>query len=151
MRLARITPAATPLEIGTDVGAAFDGGDPAGVPGGVVGSLVGGLVDAPPPPTPPSEPTIYVVSGQLERPGKLVHVDPVYPSIATAARVEGIVILEAIIDGDGNVDELRVLRSVPLLDDAAVDAVKSWKYEPTIVGGKAVPIQMTVTVKFALA
>ena len=89
--------------------------------------------------------------GKLERPEKLVHIDPVYPAIATATRVEGLVILEATIDGEGNVGKLRVLRSIPLLDAAAVDAVKRWKYEPTVIGGTPVSVLMTVTVKFALA
>lgn len=125
-------------------------GTEGGVPGGVVGGLVGG-VPAPPEPKPADPPIVYIVRGEFDRPDKLVHVDPVYPTIAATARVEGIVILEATIDGEGNVQDLRVLRSVPLLDEAAVDAVRHWKYEPTIIGGSPVPIQMTVTVRFALA
>ena len=75
---------------------------------------------------------------------------PAYPDIAKQARVQGIVILEAIIDPGGNVTNVRVLRSIPLLDQAAIAAVKQWKYEPTLLNGVPVPIVMTVTVNFAL-
>ena len=158
MRLAELAPVAIPVTTMGSVdlaelgGYTFDHGVDEGVPGGVVGGLVGGLGEAPAVSSPATaEPTIYVVSGELERPNKLVHIDPVYPGIASVARVEGLVILEATIDGEGNVENVRVVRSIPLLDAAALDAVRSWKYEPTIIGGKPVPIQMTVTVKFALA
>jgi protein TonB len=154
-RLAELAPAIMPATIAPEMSFGFDSGFAkgvdAGVPGGVIGGLVGGLPAAPAPPEIDAAPTIYVVSGELRPPDKLVHVDPVYPAIATAARVEGIVILEAVIDRDGNVDELRVLRSIPLLDEAAIEAVRCWKYEPTFIAGKPVPIQMTVTVRFALA
>ncbi len=76
--------------------------------------------------------------------------DPIYPAIAIQGRVEGFVILETIIDVSGNVRGLRVLRSVPLLDKAAMDAVREWKYEPTLLNGQPVPIVMTVTVRFVL-
>lgn len=151
MRFAAIVASTIPIEMGDFTGAGFDEGVAGGVPGGVIGGLVGGLGEIPARSVPEPEPTIYVVSGELKRPEKLVHVDPVYPPIATAARVEGLVILEATIDGEGNVGNLRVLRSIPLLDGAALEAVKCWKYAPTIIGSKPVPILMTVTVKFALA
>ena len=142
-------PPTIPVDIDEVTGFGFDEGVEDGVPGGVIGGLVGGLGGIPAPSEP--EPTIYVVSGELERPEKIVHIDPVYPAIATAARVEGLVILEATINGEGNVENLRILRSIPLLDAAAVEAVKCRKYEPTVIGGTPVPILMTVIVKFALA
>ena len=77
--------------------------------------------------------------------------DVAEPDIAKQARVQGIVILEAIIDPQGNVTNVRVLRSIPLLDQSAIDAVKQWKYEPTLLNGVPVPIVMTVTVNFALS
>ena len=152
MRLAELVASAIPVEpfdIAEFTGFGFDERVEGGVPGDVIGGWVGGLGGTPAPKEP--EPTIYVVRGKLERPEKLVHIDPVYPAIATATRVEGLVILEATIDGEGNVGKLRVLRSIPLLDAAAVDAVKRWKYEPTVIGGTPVSVLMTVTVKFALA
>jgi TonB family protein len=92
----------------------------------------------------------YRVGGNLRPPKKLKDVPPVYPAIAQAARVQGVVILEATIDESGNVSDTRVLRSIPLLDQAAIDAVKQWQYEPTLMNGVAVPIIMTMTVNFSL-
>jgi protein TonB len=69
---------------------------------------------------------------------------------ARAAHKEGLVILEATIDEQGNVTETRLLRSIPLLDEAAVAAVRQWKFSPTLLNGVPVPIVMTVTVNFTL-
>jgi protein TonB len=77
-------------------------------------------------------------------------VAPVYPEIARSARVGGVVILEAMIAADGSVRNVRVLRSIPLLDQAALDAVKQWRFTPTLLNGEAIPVVMTVTVMFAL-
>jgi protein TonB len=117
------------------------------VPGGVLSDMVGGIPDPPPPP-PKQEPVR--VGGHIKSPKKIENVPPVYPDIARQARVEGMVILEAIIDPRGNVTNLRVLKSVPLLDKAAIESVKQWKYEPTLLNGIPVPIVMTVTVAFRL-
>jgi len=75
---------------------------------------------------------------------------PVYPPIAESARVQGVVIIEATIGVDGTVTDAKVLRSIPLLDQAALDAVRQWRYTPTLVEGTAVPVIMTVTVNFTL-
>ena len=77
-------------------------------------------------------------------------VEPVYPSIAQTARVQGSVILDATISPAGRVTSVKILRSIPLLDQAAVDAVKQWEFAPTVVNGVAVPVIMTVTVSFTL-
>ena len=122
-----------------------------GVPGGVIGGLVGGLGEPTPPPAPAVERGPIRIAGTLGPPAKLVHVDPIYPDIAAGARVEGLVILEATIDGAGKVKDLRIIKSVPLLDDAATAAVRQWEYAPTIVAGNPVSILMTVTVTFSLA
>jgi protein TonB len=106
------------------------------------------LPTPPPPPVPPQTPRRLV--GGMEPPRRVVNVDPVYPQIARAARVEGVVILEATIDARGRVVDVRVLRSVPLLDQAAMDAVRQWIYTPTLLNGAPVPIVMTVTVNFRL-
>ena len=100
------------------------------------------------PPAPPREP--LHVGGHVEAPRKVTDVRPVYPPIALRARVEGIVILEAVIGADGRVERVRVLRSVPLLDQAAVDAVQQWVFQPTRLNGEAIPVVMTVTVDFRL-
>ncbi len=86
--------------------------------------------------------------GEGAAPTRRVYVEPIYPEIAKRAGVSGVVVLEAIIDSNGNVTNVRVVRSRPLLDQAAMDAVREWKYEPTVSNGVPVPIVMTVTVIF---
>ena len=119
-----------------------------GVPGGVVGGVVGGLPEAPPPPPPPQAPVR--VGGNIKQPTKTRDVKPIYPPIAQSARVQGVVIIEATIGPDGRVKEAKVLRSIPLLDQAALDAVKQWQFTPTLLNGVPVPVIMTVTVNFTL-
>ena len=75
---------------------------------------------------------------------------PVYPPIAQSARVQGAVVLEAVIDENGDVANARVLRSIPLLDAAALDAASRWQFTPTDVDGRTVAVVMTVTVNFVL-
>jgi protein TonB len=90
------------------------------------------------------------VGGAIKAPTQISKVQPIYPPIAQSARVSGVVILEAVIGADGRVADARVLRSIPLLDQAAVDAVRQWVYTPTLLNGVPVPIIMTVTVTFTL-
>jgi TonB family protein len=90
------------------------------------------------------------VGGEIKAPAQTKRVVPPYPSEAQAAGVQGIVIMEATIGVDGKVTDVRVLRSIPLLDKAAMDAVRQFEYTPTVVNGVAVPVLMTVTVNFAL-
>jgi periplasmic protein TonB len=131
------------IDLGVEGGVA--GGVEGGVPGGVVGGVVGGLPDAPPP-------TQAVrVGGQIKEPKKLKNVAPVYPDIAKQARVQGVVILECTISPQGKVTDVKVLRGIPLLDAAAIDAVKQWVYTPTLLNGVPVPVIMTVTVNFKLS
>ena len=88
------------------------------------------------------------VGGDVRAPVKLVDVRPVVPDAAVRAGVKGVVILELTIDQDGAVQEARVLRSVPMLDQAAVDAARQWRFEPTQLNGQPVPVIMTATVSF---
>lgn len=119
--------------------------------GGVIGGLPDAIPDAPPPPPPPApKPVPLRVGGVVRPPQKLHHVNPTYPPIALSARVEGYVILEALIGEDGRVRDVRVLRSTRLLDQAAEDAVKQWRFRPTLLNEQAVPVLMTVTVSFSL-
>jgi len=131
------------------VGEGVPGGVEGGVPGGVVGGVVGGLPEAPPPPPPPPSAPVRV-GGNIKQPNKTRDVKPVYPPIAQSARVQGVVIIEATIGPDGRVKEAKVLRSIPLLDQAALDAVKQWQFTPTLLNGVPVPVIMTVTVNFTL-
>ena len=125
------------------------GGVAGGIPGGAVGGVVGGIPAPPPPPPPKQEPVR--VGGQIKEPKKIKDVRPVYPPIAQSARVQGVVILEATIGTDGKVKDVKVLRSIPLLDQAAIDAVRQWEYTPTLLNNVPVPVIMTVTVQFTLS
>ena len=77
--------------------------------------------------------------------------NPIYPAVAQSAKVQGVVILEVLIGTDGKVTNARVRRSVPLLDQAAIDAVMQWEFTPTLLNGQPVPVLMTMTVQFTLA
>ncbi len=115
---------------------------------GVIGGIDGGVPQPPSPPAPvPQRP---VRLSAYEMPRKVHDVAPRYPELAQRANIEGVVIIEAVIAVDGTVRDARVLRSQPLLDHAALDAVKQWRYAPTRLGGVAVPVIVTVTVQFRL-
>jgi len=90
------------------------------------------------------------VGGEIKEPQKIKNVAPVYPEDAKNARVEGQVIVEAIIGVDGKVKNGRVLRGVPLFNQAALDAVNQWVYSPTTLNGVPVEVVMTVVVNFVL-
>jgi protein TonB len=122
-------------------------GVPEGLDLGVIGERTA-VVAPPAPPPPPPKPV--PVGGMIREPRKIVDVAPVYPPHAVAARIEGVVILEATLDEQGNVDRLRVLRSVPLLNESALQAVRQWRYTPTLLNGTPVPVLMTITVRFSL-
>jgi protein TonB len=114
----------------------------------VIGDPGGAL--APPPPPPAKEQEALRIGGQIRAPQKTNDVRPVYPPLALAARVQGIVIIEATIGVGGRVVDARILRSIPLLDQAALDAVRQWEYMPTTLNGVPVPVIMSVTVTFQL-
>jgi protein TonB len=88
------------------------------------------------------------VGGRIRQPVKIKDVAPVYPAMARTARASGAVTIEATIGTDGKVVDAYVVKSVPLLDQAALDAVRQWEYTPTLLNGKPVPITITVTVNF---
>jgi periplasmic protein TonB len=102
----------------------------------------------------PAQPSIDAsgairVGGDIAPPAKTKHVAPVYPADAQAARVEGLVIIEALIGTDGLVKDTKVLRSVQMLDQAAVDAVSQWEFTPTLLNGVPTSVIMNVTVNFS--
>jgi protein TonB len=107
-------------------------GDFATVGRGIVGEPP---APPPPPPPPPQRPAFVRPGGSIREPKKIAAVPPIYPEIARAARIEGVVIVEATIDERGAVIDARVLRSVPLLDAAAITAVRQWRYTPTLLNG----------------
>jgi periplasmic protein TonB len=108
--------------------------------------------EIPPPPPPPAAAASgpLRVGGIVRAPEKIVHVPPKYPSLARSAGVDGVVILEAEIGEDGTIRDVRVLRTIPLLDQAAVEAVRQWRFTPTLLNGQPVSVLMTVTVAFTL-
>ena len=114
-----------------------------GAAGGLFGEGEGG---GGPPVTAPLR-----VGIQIEAPRKIRHVDPTYPELAKAAGVAGIVILECVIDREGRIADVRVLKGHALLNRAAVDAVREWTYRPSLRNGVPVPVVMTVTVRFEMA
>ena len=91
------------------------------------------------------------VGGAIKPPVRLVNVNPVYPEDARAAGIEGLVVLEIVIGKTGAVIETQVLRSIPELDQAAIDAVRQWQYQPTLLNGEPVEIEMAVTINFTLS
>jgi protein TonB len=102
------------------------------------------------PPPPPPPPDAVRVGSNIREPKRVFQVPPVYPPIAREARVSGMVILEIQIGRDGRVTDARVLRSIALLDQAAIDAVMQWEFTPTLLNGVPVPVIMTVTVNFTI-
>ena len=130
------------------------GGVQGGTLGGTPGGGMGGIGDAPAPPAPPpppKAPTAPVrVGGKISEPRKTRNVAPQYPEMAKRARVQGTVILEATISPQGRVTDVKVLRGIPMLDEAAMGAVRQWTYTPTLLNGSPVPVIMSVTVNFKL-
>jgi protein TonB len=125
------------IEGGVDYGA---GGE---IPANLVGDMLYRLVGD------PVEPVVRA-AGNVQPPRLVRTVEPSYPEIARQARIEGVVILEATTDVYGRVTGVRVLRSIPLLDAAAVDAVRQWIYEPLVINGRPRAVTFTVTVRFML-
>jgi periplasmic protein TonB len=121
----------------------------AGMPGAVELPGHGLRIDPPPAPPPVPQTPMRLHSG-MQAPRKIVHVPPRYPPTAQAARVEGVVALEAVIDVTGRVNDVRVVHSIPALNQAAIDAVRQWRFTPTLLNGEPVSILLTVTVRFTL-
>jgi protein TonB len=139
-----------PKEAVIDLGTGFgvEGGVEGGIEGGVVGGIVGGVVGgtgvaaATPPPV--------RIGGNIKAPKMIRRVAPVYPQLAAHAHIQGVVILEARVDDHGAVTDVRVLRSAALLDEAALEAVRQWRYQPLLLNGQPTGFVMVVTVAFNL-
>lgn len=136
------------------------GGVPGGVAGGQMGGVIGGIISstpnvAPPPPPPPVKkapppPKRIRVGGSVQKARLERQVRPVYPPLARQARIQGTVKLTAIIAKDGTVQELQVMSGHPLLIQAAIQAVKQWKYKPTLLNGQPVEVVTQIDVNFTL-
>ena len=130
------------------------GGVPGGVPGGSMGGVIGGIIGqttaAPVVPRAVTPQRVRVSQGVSE--GLLVHqVRPQYPPLARAARVQGAVVLQAVIGKDGSIQGLKLVSGHPMLAPAAIDAVKQWKYKPYFLNGEPVEVDTTIMVNFTLA
>ncbi len=129
------------------------GGIGPGGPGGPGDAVVVGVppaVRVPSPPPVPQRRTPILVSAGVIAAKLIQRVDPVYPPLARQARVQGTVILQILVDEQGNVDEVTVISGNSLLNQAAVDAVQQWHYTPTYLNGAPVPVRATITVNFVL-
>lgn len=143
--------------------AATDSTGPFVLPGFSGPSTGGGLVAAPPPPTPkppvvkdpaPAVPTHtgpVRVGGRVRQPQLIREVKPSYPALAVSARVQGVVRIEAIISRDGVIRDARVVSGHPLLVAAALDAVRQWRYRPTVLNDEAVEVALALEVNFTLS
>jgi len=130
------------------------GGVPGGVPGGSMGGVIGGIIGqttaAPVVPKAVTPQRVRVSQGVSE--GLLVHqVKPQYPPLARAARVQGAVVLQAVIGKDGSIQGLKLVSGHPMLAPAAIEAVKQWKYKPYFLNGEPVEVDTQITVNFTLA
>jgi protein TonB len=142
-----------------NAGVGVVGGVPGGVPGGQMGGVLGGVIGgvlsaATPPPPPPPKPQITKpirVGGQVEAARLIFGPKPEYPPLARMARIQGQVRLDAIINKDGTIQDLRVLQGHPLLVKAALDAVQRWRYQPTLLNGEAVEVATEIDVNFTLS
>jgi protein TonB len=133
------------------------GGVPGGVPGGQLGGTLSGVLGGTgtsvpiPPPQQPAQKRIVRVGSHLKAPQQTYSVQPEYPALAKQAHVWGTVVVNAVIDEHGNVVGARAVSGHPLLIPAALKAVLQWKYEPTLLNGAPVAVEMEVTVHFSLA
>jgi protein TonB len=129
------------------------GGVPGGVPGGQMGGVIGGIISSTPVAIPKvATPQRVRVSAGVTQGLKIKNVNPVYPQMAKIARVQGAVVLAAVIGKDGTIQNLHVLSTAsPLLNQAAIDAVKEWRYRPYILNGEPVEVDTQITVNFTLS
>lgn len=132
------------IELGFGVEGGVPGGVEGGVPGGVLGGVVGGAMSQlAPPPT-----KVVRVGGNIVTPKMIKKVAPEYPDLAKASRLGAIIIMEAQVDTHGAVNSVNILRGHPLFDEAAVSAVKQWRYRPLLLNGEPTQFIVTVTLNF---
>ena len=134
------------------------GGVPGGVAGGSMGGVIGGVIggvrtaaEAPIAPKDLKPKAPIRVGGRVREPQLIKRVEPRYPPLALATHLQGVVIIDAVLDENGNVVEMKVVSGHPLLLDAAVNAVRQWKYQPTFLNDQPVPVQLNITVTFRLS
>ncbi len=127
------------------------GGVPGGVPGGSMGGVLGGVLSSTPVAVPKAATPQRVRVSQGVSQGLLIHkVQPAYPALARQARIQGTVVLQALIGKDGTIQNLHVVSGHPMLTGSALDAVKQWRYKPYYLNGEPVEVETTINVNFTL-
>jgi protein TonB len=132
------------------------GGVPGGVLGGQLGGVLGGILGgsrqmpSPPPPTPAAHKGPYRVGGTVQAQKLIQQVQPLYPPLAKQAHIQGEVVIDSVIDTQGKVTHMKVVSGSPLLVQSAIQALQQWRYQPTLLNGQPVPVEMLVTVHFQL-
>ena len=132
------------------------GGVPGGIPGGQLGGVIGSVISstsslAAVPKFIPATPTRIRISGGVTKGLLIQRMEPTYPTLARAARVQGDVILSAVIDTNGQIQNLQLVSGHPMLVPAAIAAVKQWRYKPYLLNGQPVEVETTITVIFTLS
>src|SRR5271167_3650893 len=128
------------------------GGVPGGVPGGAMGGVLGGIIGNTPTVAPKAVAPQRVRVSQGVSQGLLIRqVKPTYPPLARQARIQGTVVLQALISKDGSITSLTLVSGHPMLAPSAIDAVKQWKYKPYLLNGEPVEVETEVQVNFTLA
>ncbi|HUO34044.1 MAG TPA: energy transducer TonB [Candidatus Acidoferrum sp.] len=138
----------TPPDMGVEGGVA--GGIPGGSGGGVLGGIIGGAPGSNLPPPPKPSVSRIKVGGNVQAASLVRQVMPIYPPIARTAHIQGTVVLHAIIAKDGSIEELQYVSGPPLLMRSAMDAVRQWRYRPTLLNGEPVEVDTTISVVFTM-
>jgi periplasmic protein TonB len=128
------------------------GGVPGGVPGGQMGGVIGGIISSTPVAVPKVATPQRVRVSQGVTQGLLIRkIQPAYPPLARQARIQGSVLLQAVISKEGAIENLRLISGHPMLAPAALEAVKQWRYKPYILNGEPVEVETQITVNFTLS
>ncbi|HEV8523392.1 MAG TPA: TonB family protein [Terriglobales bacterium] len=127
------------------------GGVPGGVPGGQMGGVIGGIIGNAPVAVPKVAVQRIRVSQGVSQGNLINQVKPAYPAIAKNARIQGSVVLQAVISKQGSIENLRAVSGHPMLIPSAMEAVRQWRYKPYYLNGEPVEVETTVTVNFTLA
>ena len=137
-----------------DVGIGVAGGVPGGVPGGQAGGVIGGIISGAPRAYVPIAPALKApirVGGRVMPPRQIYAPEPVYPPLAKQAKIQGDVVIDAVIDVQGNIVQMQVISGHPLLIPSATEALRKWRYQPTYLNDEPVPVQFLITIRFRLS
>jgi len=148
-----------PAAASSGVAGGLPGGVAGGTPGGVLGGIIGSVPSAAPPPPPPppkkeekpATPKRITIGGNVQQAKLVRQPKPVYPPLAKQARISGVVHLAAVISKDGTIQDLKAVGGHPLLIPAALEAVKQWVYQPTLLNGEPVEVVTQIDVNFTLS